>query len=202
MGRGQDPSDEVLAAAAQAGEEASLRALFDRHAPPLQALLLRRIPPALRRKVSVADVLQEAYAAAWAGLGSFCDRGPGSFRAWLARIADHKARNVIRDLLRERRDVRREVHLAASGLFEVPGRRRESPSAYAVARELDGRLKAAMGQLAPAQRTILSLVLVEGLSMEEAGRRMKRSANAAQKLFQRAKDRLWTDCYGDPGDRA
>ncbi len=195
--RGDEPTDEALAAAARDGDESALQEIFRRHEGPLQALMLRRIPPAIRRKVSVADVLQETYAAVWTSLEGFQDRGPGSLRAWLGRIAEFKAKNAVRDLLRDRRDVRREVPPKGSGVREYVREKPDSPSAHAIARELDERLRSAIGRLKPDQRIVLSLVLVEGLSMAEAGERMGRSANAAQKLYRRAKDRLWDDCAAE-----
>jgi RNA polymerase sigma-70 factor (ECF subfamily) len=192
-------SDECLAAAAQGGDEEALRALLERHRGPLQAVLLRRIPPALRRKISVADVLQEVYAGAWTSLSGFQDRGLGSFRAWLLKITEFKAKNVIRNLLRDRRDVRREAQVETAAVREHHGAREASPSSVAIAKELERRLAALVSSLKPDYRQVLALVLVEGLSMAEAGERMGRSANATQKLYQRAKDHLWADCYGEGG---
>ncbi len=189
--------DEALACLAREGDDGALRLLLERYRPPLEALLLRSIPPALRAKVSISDVLQETYAAVWQDLETFQEKGPGSFRAWLLRVANHRMVDAVRRFRTARRGVEREVTPADhSGADVLPGRT-PTPSSLAIAEELENRLRSSLSTLAPAQREVLQLVLLEGLSMAEVGRRMGRSANAAQKLFARAKDVLWRLCVSE-----
>ena len=64
-------------------------------APPPQAARMR-LPAALRGKVGESDVIQEAWLAAFLGLGGFEDRGDGSFARWLRGILDKKLADEVR----------------------------------------------------------------------------------------------------------
>ena len=188
--------DEELAAQARAGSEAAFALLFGRYTEQLQIRLLNRMSPELRRKVSVQDVLQETFAAAWRSLGGFEPRGVGSFAAWLTSILDARMRDTYRRYSRMKRDIRREKPLpSSSAMAKVPGHG-PSPSAEAVAHELSGRLEVAVGNLPDHYRKILHLVMVERCSMSEAGARIGKSADAAQKIYQRARAQLWAQCNG------
>lgn len=184
-------SDEVLVARARDGDESAFRELFERYGPTLKARIHRRLPAALRRKVSESDVLQMAYLGAFRNLSGFAARGQGAFRAWLAQIVDHKVKDLLRRYVASaKRSVRREV--SRPGRMEtcnVPGRT-ASPSQHAMATELEQRIHASMAVLPDRYRTILQLVQEEGLTLAEAGRRMGCSAKASEKLYGRALSKL------------
>jgi DNA-directed RNA polymerase specialized sigma24 family protein len=93
-----------LVARARGGDEEALRALLERHEARIRRRVDRNLPPPLRRRVSVADVVQETWLVAFRRIADFEDRGDGAFEAWLAGIADLKLREVVRrDLLTEKR---------------------------------------------------------------------------------------------------
>ncbi len=162
-----------------------------------QADLVRRaarlLGARLRSKVGASDVVQDTFAAAFAAIDRFRDRGPGSFRAWLYEIFEHKAADPRRRYLdAQKRDVRREVPGDPSGTREdrQPASPAPSPSAEAMRNEAGARLSAALARLSPDDATVIRLVHEHGLAYQEIGRRMERSEAAARKLYSRAVRRL------------
>jgi RNA polymerase sigma-70 factor (ECF subfamily) len=189
------PGDAELVARAKTGDEASYRLLHDRYAARLRARVRRRMAPALRRRVAESDVVQESFAEAFRALGRL--RDDAGFAGWLATIADRKVneaarrhfdadkRAVARELSRDRR--------ASTADFAAVD---PSPSAAAIAKELDLSLTQALAGLPEDYRAILKLVHEERRTLAEAGARMDRSADAARKLYGRALDRLAEGVFG------
>jgi RNA polymerase sigma-70 factor (ECF subfamily) len=79
-----DREDRALIAAIAAGDEATLRQLYDRDAPWLAVRLRRTLPVS-----AVEDVLQETFLAVWRGAGSY--QGTGELGGWLWGIARRQA---------------------------------------------------------------------------------------------------------------
>ena len=65
-----------LVVRARAGDGDALRALLEQQEDKLRRRLDRRVPPTLRRRVSVADVLQETYGRAASRLARDMRVGP------------------------------------------------------------------------------------------------------------------------------
>jgi RNA polymerase sigma-70 factor (ECF subfamily) len=72
--------DHALIVAIAAGDEAALRALYERDAPWLSVRLRRSLPVS-----AVEDVLQETFLAAWRGAARY--QGSGELGGWLWGIA-------------------------------------------------------------------------------------------------------------------
>jgi len=188
---GPKTSDETLILRARAGDEDAFRQLVERHTPALRRRIRRRLPALLRRKVAESDVLQSAYLIAHKKLATFEDRGDGAFEAWLDRIAALKIRELVRHYRgTEKRGVDRELTRDERPATEQLAGPYPSPSAHAIASELERKVRAAMRSLPEDYRTVLRLVRDEGLAAAEAARRMDRSANAVAKLYARAVCRL------------
>ena len=169
--------------------------------PGARACVAGLLGPAVRRKVSVADVLQEAWITAHDRLAEFEPRGDGAFGAWLARIAEWKAREAVRRFAgTARRDARREVSrggrpdTAVAAAADGP-----SPSGVASARERSERVLRALDRLEPDHRQVIRLVQLDGLRIAEAAELMGRSRDATKKLYGRALARL-ADVLGAEGD--
>ena len=105
----EQPDDEELVRRIRRGDQQAASTLYGRYEASLRARAARHLVGGVRRKIGVSDVVQETCAAAFAGLDEFEDRGPGSFKRWLATIAEHKAADQVRRHLREGRDARREL---------------------------------------------------------------------------------------------
>ncbi len=180
-------NDQELIARIKAGDEDAYRLLFERYADPLRKRVERWLPAAIQRKVSVSDVMQEARLTAFQRFSHFEDRGDGSFRKWLQRIAENKVRaEVQRYAGTRKRAVQREVSRGhrpdtANVVGQLP-----SPSQAAIGAELKELARQAMQTLPPDYRAVLRLALEERLRLREVAERMNRSRDAVKKLYGRA----------------
>jgi RNA polymerase sigma-70 factor (ECF subfamily) len=173
------------------GDATAFATLFDRHAERLAAGVRRLVPPAIRRKVSVSDVLQETRIAAYLGVADFEDRGGGAFRAWLLRIAQHKAQHAVeRYGDAAKRSVRREVTQGARRATAAHAAGGPSPSEAAMGLELAQAVHRAIASLPPAYREVLRLTRIEGRTLADAAGRMGRTREAVKKLYGRAMTRF------------
>ena len=186
-----DASDQELIARIKAGDEDAYRLLFERYAGPLRKRVERWLPNAIQRKVSVSDVMQEARLTAFQRFAHFEDRGDGSFRNWLQRIAENKVlAEVQRYAGTKKRAVQREISRGhRPDTANVPGQR-PSPSQAAIGAELKELARQAMETLPPDYRTVLRLALEERLRLREVAVRMNRSRDAVKKLYGRALGRF------------
>lgn len=173
------------------GDEEAFRVLFDRYGGMASLRIARRLPVRLRRKVSVADVLQDSLMAAFDGRDGLKDSTEEAFRSWLLTIAESKAVDAIRRFERAaKRDARREVtrgHRAETAAFSG---RDASPSQVAVGVEMTGIARDAMRRLSTDYQEVLRLTRHEHLTIGEAAERMGRSREAAKKLYARAMSRF------------
>ena len=185
--REMDPSEKTLLGQAQAGDADAFERLFQRYVRTLEGYVRRWLPAAVQRKVSVADILQEARIVAFGGVAEFELRDDASLRNWLIRIVELKVREKVR---RYAGTAKR-----AAGREVTRGRRPEtrqvvgagpSPSQAAVASELADLAQRALRGLPPDFQEILRLVREEDLTLREAGSRMGRSRDAAKRLYGRA----------------
>jgi len=171
----------------RAGDESAFHRLFDRHVPALSARVRRMLPAAVQRKVSVADVVQEARIAAHGRRRDFENRHANALRAWLLKIAELKARHALRRFgTTAKRATAREQSRNGAAEAAAPVDPGPSPSQAAMDAELSAVALRAMAALPPDYREVLRLARIEGLTLAEAGSRMGRSREAAKKLYGRA----------------
>lgn len=170
----------------RAGDEAAFRALCERYSGTLLRSIEKRLAPELRRNVGASDILQEAYLVALSRMASFEDRGEGSFLQWLDRIAEMKVRDAVKRHRRGKRAVGREVPPGERPDTNAFPGREPSPSAAAVGAETERRVREAIDALPGPQGEALRLLQEKQLSLDEAARRMGRTREAVQKLYERA----------------
>jgi RNA polymerase sigma-70 factor (ECF subfamily) len=125
--------------------------------------------------VEPQDILQDAYAAAWQGFSHFDYLDDGAFLRWMCRIIDHRLRDANDYFTAAKRQIQERPQSAPTGPLTALAR--------AENRE---QLQAALGQLSEEHREVILLRYFQGLSAEEAGTRMQRSAGAIRSLLSRA----------------
>jgi len=178
-------------ARARAGDLEALAELLEGHAPELGARLAGRIPAAHRAVLAPEDVLQVTYLEAFLRIGSF--RGDASaFAAWLGAIAENNLCDGLRELGRAKRpdSGRRAGPAAEQALLEALGSGATSPTRAAARAEAQARLHAALAELPRDYARAVTLVDLEGRSVEEAAAELARSRGALHMLRLRAHERL------------
>jgi len=189
MGNDTESAERDLVRRAQRGDERALAALLDRHGQPLRRRIQGSLSPAVRRKLSASDVLQETWLVAARRLHVFEYRGQGSFGAWLGQIADHAARKAARRFEgTAKRSTNREVTRdPRRRTVEAPDRA-VSPGALAQGQELRARIAKALDELPEDHRMVLELLQDRRMTIGEAASVMGRTENAVKKLHARALD--------------
>ena len=164
-----DPDDRRLAGLfLDRGDEAAFRAIYRRHAPGLNSLLLRLCRG---NKSEAEEALQECWLRAVEGLASF--RWESSLRTWIRAIAVNCAR--------ERR--RRGLPEEAVETDEI-----SAPAIETAIHPID--LERAISELPDGFRDVFVLHDVEGHTHEEIGRMLGIAAGTSKSQLSRARAAL------------
>ena len=165
--------------AAQRGD----RGAFDKIATALQvrlrAFVVSRIPPG-SGALDADEIVQDTLVRAFGSISSFKGDTTESFRRWLTGVANNAVLRALEDLRRHR-------------TLELPAQlqnQQHSPSRAMRRAERFDHLQSAVDTLDGDYRKVIRLTRIEGLSLQEAGERMGRSAEAVRKLFWRALQQL------------
>jgi RNA polymerase sigma-70 factor (ECF subfamily) len=150
--------------------------------------------------VGPSDVVQETLLAAHRDFKQFCGRSEREFLAWLRQILINRVfRCVEKNILAEKRDVRREVSLeqvkngierSGTRLGSMLAASGASPSSDALYRENVVQLADCMAQLPPHYREVLVLRNFKGMSFERVAEEMGRKQGSTRVLWLRAVKRL------------
>jgi RNA polymerase sigma factor (sigma-70 family) len=169
------------------GDAEAFRELLDRCEIVAHVHVGRWLPARLRRRVSVADVLQEASIVAFERRAGFEDRGENAFRNWFLGIARRKVQEMVKRHERAaRRSARREVTRALrQETAEIAGHI-ASPSQAAMAAEAREVAARVFRALPTHYREVIRLVREDGLNLKESADRLGRSHDATKKLYGRA----------------
>lgn len=160
---------------ARAGEAGAYDQLFGLQTDRLLLFIRARLGPALREKLDPEDVLQETYLAAHRDFAKFEYTDDGAFLKWLCRIVEHR----LADL--------HDYHKAAKRqAVVVPRSAPSGPVTQLHRAEHRERVAIGLDRLSDEHRQVLLLRYFEGLTAEEAGQVMQRSAGAIRKLTVRA----------------
>jgi RNA polymerase sigma-70 factor (ECF subfamily) len=149
--------DEILVARALEGDLGAFNQLVEAYQDLCHSLVVRLVPD----PDQAADAVQEAFFSAYRNLRSY--RGP-SFRGWLTRIAVNAAMDLQR--ARKRRPASPYPELEDDS-WQPPTGPEADPEAIATATERGRALAAALGAIAPDQRTAIVLYDVEGYDYAE-----------------------------------
>jgi RNA polymerase sigma-70 factor (ECF subfamily) len=170
-----EPVTFILWQRARVGDRAAYDRLFNLHTDRALLFIRARLGPALRGRVEAQDVLQDAYLAAHTAFSQFEYTDEGSFLRWLCRIID----NRIRDLGDYFTAAKRQA-------VELPRSDPTGPISALDRVEHRQKVAAALDHLDDDHRQVLLFRYFEGLSAEETGARMNRTAGAVRKLTARA----------------
>ena len=188
--------DRVLLERLRAGDEAAFRTLVDRH-----DRALRRVARTFVRTSSAADeVVQETWLAVVRGLDDF--EGRSSLRTWIFSILVNRARTyAVRDarsvpfsaLESDDGPTIEPAAFGADGRWSsAPPRLDGDPETGLLAAELREHLLQAVDTLPPAQRAVITLRDLVGVSPEEVCELLELSDGNQRVLLHRARARVRT----------
>lgn len=168
-------TDDALVRRAADSDSGALKELYDRHAPWLQARLMRRC----NDSEVVLDVVQDTFMAVWDKGGSW--RGDGEVAGWLWGIASRR----LVSRLRRRRDLVLMPDWSAVTLRSNPG----ADEQVLLGVEY-GDLAHVLRQLSPEFRAVVQAVVLDGLSTREASRLLGVREATVRTRLHRAKRQL------------
>lgn len=181
-----DVEDAQLLRAVGAGDEAALRALYERHATWLYVRLLRRCGD----EDVVADVLQDTFLGVWRGARSW--RGDGEVGAWIWGIG-------LRRLISRVRGARVPTPVASEEIDAASSRVVSAEDTVLLGVE-HGDLASALGGLSPELRAVVQATLLDGLTTREAARLLGLPQGTVKGRVRRAKELLRSEMAA-PVDR-
>src|SRR5262245_47369929 len=156
----------------------------------LLQIAAERLDPALRAKANPSDLVHETLLEAYRDFAGFRGESEMQWLAWLRCLLVHNLANFERRYFgTAMRRARREVSLADESVAAVaaPG---PSPSSVVVAGEREQAIERGLARLPDDYRLIIIWHDRDGLSFDEIGRRLRRSPDAARRLWSRAIGRL------------
>ncbi len=190
MGRlrpGDEVNETALIRAAKNGDQEAFGQLVRLYDQGVLRLALNL----LKNPEDARDVYQETFLRVYRNLDSF--RLDSSFQTWLYRIAT----NLCLDVLRRRR-VRREQAAAAATTAERPdpvGNLADDgaygdPERRLLSKELDSRIREALDELTPRERTVFQLRHYHGMRLKEIGQVLGTSEEAAKNCLFRVTQKM------------
>ncbi len=172
------------------GDERALSGLIETYLPRLRGYVRVQLGDDLRRRESADDVVQSVCRELAERKACLRFDTEESFRAWLFTAALSKVREKGRFHRREKRDVGREAHSAASGeddrMLALAYASVHSPSRQAMAREHNERFETALASLDEQYRQVIALAKIADLPLAAVAEAMGRSEGAVRKLLGRA----------------
>lgn len=159
---------------------------FETIAPALFAWAALRLPPGVRAQFEPEDLLQEVACRAYEQFERF-DSAVASFRSWVFGIARNVLREALRFLARHPRKSSERLETGWTHLLADPA---TSLSRRIARDETLRRVIARLGELSVDERRLLVYRGFEGLDHAEVGRILGVTVDAAEKRWQRLRDRL------------
>jgi RNA polymerase sigma-70 factor (ECF subfamily) len=175
-----------LVSEAQRGDESAFEEIYERFAKRVFKYPL----VGLGEYQAAEDATSEVFLGLVRNIAAFEWRGEGSFEAWLFRIAY----NVV--MSERRRRIRKPADLFERAEDIPLPENARSAEAEAIESDGLGELWARVAKMPEAYREVLSLRFLEGLSTEQTGAVMGRSAGAVRVLQHRALKALQRELKG------
>ena len=169
---------------AAAGSAEAFEQLVLQYQTPIYNLCLR----ITGNPEDAADMTQESFLKAWRNLESF--HFEAAFSTWLYRLAYNTCLDFLRSAKRRRElSLTVEDESGESQLLDLPDPA-PTPEASLLTNEENARLGAAMGQLDPEQRRILTLRVVNDLSYTEIAAVLNIKEGTVKSRLARARESL------------
>jgi RNA polymerase sigma-70 factor, ECF subfamily len=194
--RRPDPDTDQLIEQACGGDADARQALLARHRDRLRRMVAVRLDPRVAPRADPSDVVQEALAAAAGLLSEYLRERPVPFYPWLRRLAwERLVKLHRRHVAAGKRTVAREAELelpdgSVAVLARVAFAHNTSPSGQAIRKELQARVRDALGRLGERDREVLILRYLEQLSAAEIAAVVGSTPGAVKVRHLRALERL------------
>jgi len=176
--------EQVLISRAQTGDANAFAYLYDRHVDAIYRYVQLRVPT----DDLAEDITEDVFLKAWQALPRYKPDRP--FRHWLYRIAHNRI--VDEHRRRSQQDI------SLDGLVEAgkhPTSLGPSPLHAVITKENLQELREALSTMTPEEQTLLTLRFTEGLSFQEIGAILDKSAGACRVLQHRALKKLAQKLY-------
>lgn len=179
------PGDLEIIDRVKGGDVDAFEVLVHRHTPMIHAIVTRHGP-----RDGADELVQDTFVEAYRSLGSFSHRAP--FSHWLSRIA-------LRCCYRFWRSHRANLEIPLSSLSDsaeswmdhaLAARSREVFESEAARSEASEVLEYALARLSPKDRMVLSLVHLEGYSVQEAAEMLGWTALSVKVRAHRSRAKL------------
>ncbi len=189
--------DELLAQAGR-GDRSAIGRLLERHRGRLRNSLAGRIDRRISPRLDASDLVQETFAVASRRMPEFLKERRIGFFDWLRGLAMDRLISSRRfHLGASKRTAVREQPQANQGRDPVADRALctcPSPSSQAIHNEDFARIRSILERMPPADREILDLRYVEGLTFAQLSARLGITQSAVKMRHLRAIERLRDVC--------
>lgn len=193
----QAEQETTLVAAAIAGDSGALERLLLAQYDDLARRLEGKLPARLQATQAVEDILQVTFSQAFRDIGRFEPRAEGSFGKWLARIADNRLLDAIKQHDCEKRGGgMRQVNSLSEhdsrvlSLWDWIAADESSPSSIVARDEALAALQVALASLPHDQQEAVRLMHLEGMSVTEVAAALGKTEGAVRGLVHRGKQQL------------
>lgn len=179
-----ESTDDVLVAAAAAGDETAFEQLFERHRRQVAGIASRFFP----QREQIEEILQDSFTKAYFALGTYHGTHAASFKAWLAQIAVNCCYDQLRRARRRPEQGFDDIEESEAQEFAAWVRSHPPDVETAlVSRDLANKL---LARLSADDRLVLTLLDVEGFSVAEIAEVTKWSISKVKVRAHRARAHL------------
>ncbi len=198
LGSADDWSVEASIYSARDGSFSAVGKLLDYYRGYLLTIANGELSSDLVQKVAPSDLVQETCYQATRRFPQFQGKTDGELKAWLRQILLNNVRDAERRFrLTGKRDCTREIpidaNVSGSGWIGQLATPDSSPSSMVANAEIKRILAQEIELLSNEQRRVIQLRSLEGMSLEEVGQAIGKSADAARKIWPGRSTNLPTD---------
>jgi RNA polymerase sigma-70 factor (ECF subfamily) len=194
---GELPLEPDLVAEAVAGDRAALERLLLAHYDTLERRIASKLPARLQSTQAVEDILQLTFLHVFRDIGRFEQRSGATFGDWLARIADNRLYDAIKQHDRQKHggEMRRledgkDSDSRILSLWDWIALDEPSPGSIVARGEALQALQIALASLADDQRMAIQLRMLDEKSLEDTAAALGKSPDAVRGLVHRGKREL------------